>query len=105
LHDALPICPGEPPTKDAAQNLFHNLFFTFERYDLSSVGRMKFNRRLGRKETEGASVLYDAKYFADRKDEESRAVAAAQGEGSDILDVIRVLTEIRNGRGMVDDID
>jgi DNA-directed RNA polymerase subunit beta len=63
--------PGEPPTKDAAQNLFHNLFFTFERYDLSGVGRMKFNRRVGRKEVTGASVLYDAKYFAERKDEES----------------------------------
>src|SRR3546814_1509396 len=46
--------PGEPPTKDAAQNLFHNLFFTFERYDLSTVGRMKFNRRIGRKEVTGA---------------------------------------------------
>ena len=46
--------PGEPPTKDAAQNLFHNLFFTFERYDLSGVGRMKFNRRIGRKEVTGA---------------------------------------------------
>ena len=57
--------------KRQAQNLFHNLFFTFERYDLSSVGRMKFNRRLGRKEVTGASILYDAKYFADRKDEES----------------------------------
>src|SRR5690606_14826697 len=97
--------PGEPPTKDAAQNLFHNLFFTFDRYDLSAVGRMKFNRRLGRKETEGASVLYDGKYFADRKDEESRSLVAENGESSDILDVIRVLTEIRNGRGMVDDID
>ncbi|MCE7031033.1 DNA-directed RNA polymerase subunit beta [Lysobacter sp. GX 14042] len=97
--------PGEPPTKDAAQNLFHNLFFTFERYDLSSVGRMKFNRRLGRKETEGAAVLYDARYFAERKDEESRRLAEANGDASDILDVIRVLTEIRNGRGMVDDID
>jgi DNA-directed RNA polymerase subunit beta len=39
--------PGEPPTKEAAQNLFHNLFFTPDRYDLSAVGRMKFNRRLG----------------------------------------------------------
>ncbi|MDI9239010.1 DNA-directed RNA polymerase subunit beta [Lysobacter sp. LF1] len=97
--------PGEPPTKDAAQNLFHNLFFTFERYDLSAVGRMKFNRRLGRKETEGASVLYDAKYFADRKDEESVRLREACGQTSDILDVIRVLTEIRNGRGTVDDID
>jgi DNA-directed RNA polymerase subunit beta len=42
--------PGEPPTKEAAENLFNNLFFTEERYDLSAVGRMKFNRRVGRKE-------------------------------------------------------
>ncbi|MFC5579487.1 DNA-directed RNA polymerase subunit beta [Lysobacter niabensis] len=97
--------PGEPPTKDAAQNLFHNLFFTFERYDLSGVGRMKFNRRLGRKEVTGASVLYDAKYFAERKDEESARLREACGGMSDILDAIRVLTEIRNGRGTVDDID
>ena len=97
--------PGEPPTKDAAQNLFHNLFFTFERYDLSGVGRMKFNRRIGRKEVTGASVLYDAKYFAERKDEESVRLRNEFGAGSDILDVIKVLTEIRNGRGVVDDID
>ncbi|WP_024891237.1 DNA-directed RNA polymerase subunit beta [Luteimonas huabeiensis] len=97
--------PGEPPTKDAAQNLFHNLFFTFERYDLSAVGRMKFNRRLGRKETEGAAVLYDAKYYAERKDEDSARLREQYGDTSDILDVIRVLTEIRNGRGTVDDID
>ncbi len=44
--------PGEPPTKDAAQNLFKNLFFAEERYDLSEVGRMKFNRRVGRKEVD-----------------------------------------------------
>jgi DNA-directed RNA polymerase subunit beta len=75
--------PGEPPTKDAAQNLFKNLFFTEERYDLSSVGRMKFNRRVGRKEVEGPGVL-------DR---------------ADILDVLRVLIDIRNGKGSVDDID
>jgi DNA-directed RNA polymerase subunit beta len=97
--------PGEPPTKDAAQNLFHNLFFTFERYDLSAVGRMKFNRRIGRKEVTGASVLYDAKYYSERKDEESGRLREQLGNTSDILDVIRVLTEIRNGRGTVDDID
>ncbi len=45
--------PGEPPTKDAAETLFDNLFFSDERYDLSSVGRMKFNRRLGREELIG----------------------------------------------------
>jgi DNA-directed RNA polymerase subunit beta len=97
--------PGEPPTKDAAQNLFHNLFFTFERYDLSGVGRMKFNRRIGRKEVTGAPVLYDARYFAERKDEESARLREQCGGMSDILDVIKVLTEIRNGRGVVDDID
>src|SRR5690554_1347148 len=97
--------PGEPPTKDAAQNLFHNLFFAFERYDLSGVGRMKFNRRLGRREVTGSAVLYDAKYFAERKDEESGRLREAYGDTSDILDVIKVLTEIRNGRGVVDDID
>ncbi|ACF50454.1 DNA-directed RNA polymerase subunit beta [Stenotrophomonas maltophilia] len=97
--------PGEPPTKDAAQNLFHNLFFTFERYDLSAVGRMKFNRRVGRKETTGEAVLYDRKYYGERNDEESKRLVAAHGDSSDILDVIKVLTEIRNGRGVVDDID
>ncbi|MFD0725509.1 DNA-directed RNA polymerase subunit beta [Lysobacter brunescens] len=98
--------PGEPPTKDAAQNLFHNLFFTFERYDLSGVGRMKFNRRIGRKEVEGSPVLYDYKYFADRKDEESVRLREACGpEMSDILDVIRVLCQIRNEGTGVDDID
>ncbi|MFM2289654.1 MAG: hypothetical protein RL684_2797, partial [Pseudomonadota bacterium] len=75
--------PGEPPTKDAAENLFNNLFFNQERYDLSAVGRMKFNRRVGRKEITGSNVL--------AKD--------------DILDVLRVLIDIRNGNGAVDDID
>ncbi|MFX7306600.1 hypothetical protein ABTI71_18865, partial [Acinetobacter baumannii] len=60
---------------------------------------------LGRKETEGAPVLYDAKYFQDRKDDESVRMREMCGDSSDILDVIRVLTEIRNGRGVVDDID
>src|SRR6202051_2890429 len=75
--------PGEPPTKDAAENLFNNLFFNLERYDLSGVGRMKFNRRVGRKEITGAQIL--------SKD--------------DILDVLKVLIDIRNGNGTVDDID
>src|SRR5688572_667891 len=97
--------PGEPPTKEAAQNLFYNLFFTFERYDLSAVGRMKFNRRVGRKETTGAGVLYDHKYFQDRNDEASKALVRKNAQSSDILDVLKVLCEIRNGRGVVDDID
>src|SRR5690242_20010478 len=97
--------PGEPPTKEAAQNLFYNLFFTFERYDLSAVGRMKFNRRVGRKDILGPGVLYDHKYFAERKDETSEAMVKELGETSDILDVLKVLIAIRNGQGTVDDID
>ena len=75
--------PGEPPTKEAAQSLFNNLFFSADRYDLSPVGRMKFNRRLGRDETTGEGTL----------------------SKEDILGVMRVLIDIRNGDGMVDDID
>ena len=97
--------PGEPPTKEAAQNLFQNLFFSPERYDLDRVGRMKFNRRVGRKDDVGPGVLYDSRYFGDRNDENSKSTFAQMGEGSDILDVLKVLIEIRNGRGQVDDID
>ena len=75
--------PGEPPTKESAENLFQNLFFTDDRYDLSTVGRMKFNRRLGREETTGSGTL--------TKD--------------DIIDVLKELIAIRNGNGTVDDID
>ncbi len=75
--------PGEPPTKDAAENLFQNLFFNAERYDISAVGRMKFNRRVGRTESTGPGVLTK----------------------EDIIDTLRTLMEIRNGRGQVDDID
>ncbi|MEI7795119.1 MAG: DNA-directed RNA polymerase subunit beta [Methylococcaceae bacterium] len=75
--------PGEPPTRESAENLFQNLFFTDERYDLSTVGRMKFNRRLGREEIVGSGTL--------TKD--------------DIIDVLKELIAIRNGNGVVDDID
>ena len=69
--------PGEPPTKDAAENLFANLFFNSERYDLSAVGRMKFNRRVGRKEITGTGILYDQKYFSTRTDEGSKKLIAS----------------------------
>jgi DNA-directed RNA polymerase subunit beta len=75
--------PGEPPTKEAAENLFQNLFFNPDRYDLSSVGRMKFNRRVGREDSEGSGIL----------------------DNEDILDVLLTLVNIRNGYGTVDDID
>jgi len=97
--------PGEPPTKEAAQNLFHNLFFTPDRYDLSAVGRMKFNRRLSREATEGPGILFDGRYFGARNDEFSKALCAEHGDSSDIVDALKVLIEMRNGRGTVDDID
>jgi len=97
--------PGEPPTKDAAENLFHNLFFNPERYDLSAVGRMKFNRRVGRADSLGAGILYDAAYFERRVDDAGKALFAEYGQTSDIIDVLKTLVEIRNGNGVVDDID
>ncbi|MEW6313914.1 MAG: DNA-directed RNA polymerase subunit beta [Pseudomonadota bacterium] len=75
--------PGEPPTEDAVTTLFGRLFFSEETYDLSKVGRMKFNRRIGRPELDGAGTL----------------------STEDIIAVIKVLVELRNGRGEIDDID
>ncbi len=77
------IRPGEPPTKDAAKKLFENLFQNNERYDLSACGRMKFNRAVGRREIEGSDTL----------------------DTQDIIDVLKVMISIRNGEGVVDDID
>jgi len=75
--------PGEPPTEEAVKALFYGLFYSAERYDLSVVGRMKFNRRVGRTELEGSSTL----------------------SNEDIIAVIKILVELRNGRGEIDDID
>ena len=97
--------PGEPPTKESAENLFYNLFFNLERYDLSSVGRMKFNRRLDRDAEQGAGVLYDARYFSIQKTEEAQELQDRFGDASDIADVMKTLIDIRNGKGSVDDID
>ena len=165
--------PGEPPTKDAAQTLFHNLFFSAERYDISPVGRMKFNRRVGRSREEGPGIIYDGKYIKsylgyeektagskggklrveskgkwrfkhDVLDEKTGAAIAKRndlatnellqrisgaghesievfqtrrddpkfvdlvseyGEESDIIDALKTLVDIKNGIGMVDDID
>jgi DNA-directed RNA polymerase subunit beta len=97
--------PGEPPTKEAAENLFYNLFFNVERYDLSAVGRMKFNRRLGRKEEKGAGVLYDKRYFASLKTDDAKEMIEQHENDADIADVMKTLIGIRNGKGVVDDID
>jgi DNA-directed RNA polymerase subunit beta len=75
--------PGEPPTEDAVKSLFNSLFFSEDRYDLSAVGRMKFNRRVGRNELEGSGTL----------------------SPEDIVAVIKILVDLRNGRGEIDDID
>ena len=75
--------PGEPPTEDAVKTLFNGLFFSEDRYDLSDVGRMKFNRRVGRDELTGPMTL----------------------SNEDIVAVIKILVELRNGRGEIDDID
>jgi DNA-directed RNA polymerase subunit beta len=97
--------PGEPPTKESAENLFFNLFFNLERYDLSSVGRMKFNRRLDRDAETGAGVLYDERYFSMQKTDEAKELMEEFGQASDIADVMQTLINIRNGKGSVDDID
>ena len=98
--------PGEPPTKDSAETLFDNLFFNPERYDLSAVGRMKFNRRLGREDVIGAPILYDHAYYSSKKkDEAAQALVEQYGAGSDILDVAKEIISIRNGTGQTDDID
>lgn len=75
--------PGEPPTEEAVKALFTGLFYAPERYDLSVVGRMKFNRRVGKTELDGPTTL----------------------SNEDIIAVIRILVELRNGRGEIDDID
>ncbi|OIP17538.1 MAG: DNA-directed RNA polymerase subunit beta [Betaproteobacteria bacterium CG2_30_59_46] len=75
--------PGEPPTEDSVEALFGGLFFSEERYDLSAVGRMKFNRRVGREDLTGNMTL----------------------DNDDIVSVIKILVELKNGRGEIDDID
>ncbi len=75
--------PGEPPTLETAEALFNSLFFDIERYDLSSVGRVKMNSRLGIECSDEERVL--------RKD--------------DILNILKVLVSLKDGRGEIDDID
>ena len=75
--------PGEPPTEEAVEALFNRLFYSADAYDLSKVGRMKFNRRVGRDESIGPMTLTD----------------------DDILAVIKILVDLRNGKGEIDDID
>ena len=75
--------PGEPPTLDTAETLFRGLFFDPERYDLSAVGRVKMNARLGMETEDTVRTL----------------------RSQDILEVVRILVELKDGRGEIDDID
>ena len=75
--------PGEPPTEDAVEALFNRLFYNPDTYDLSRVGRMKFNRRVEREDPTGPMTL----------------------ENDDIVAVIKILVDLRNGKGEIDDID
>ncbi|MGE3781825.1 MAG: DNA-directed RNA polymerase subunit beta [Alphaproteobacteria bacterium] len=75
--------PGEPPTLETAETLFNSLFFDAERYDLSAVGRVKMNSRLGVDAEDTVRVL--------RK--------------QDILAILNVLVDLKDGRGEIDDID
>src|SRR4051812_31595886 len=84
--------PGEPPTLDTAEALFNGLFFDLERYDLSSVGRVKMNSRL--------SVLTEDRFDPKGADDQTRVLRK-----EDILAILMVMTELKDGRGEIDDID
>jgi DNA-directed RNA polymerase subunit beta len=81
--------PGDPPTLETAKTLFNNLFFNAERYDLSKVGRLKLNY----------------KFYRDVPDEERPGLDLTVLTPQDILETVRHLIELKNGRGSVDDID
>jgi DNA-directed RNA polymerase subunit beta len=146
--------PGEPPTEDAVQSLFNGLFFAEERYDLSAVGRMKFNRRigapsesswqlrfrslalpreaedelmayfgrapemkLGKVSLEGLASEAEAQAVVEKMFQDLKAKGIDRSKldvkveqrftlsPKDIVEVIRILVELRNGRGEIDDID
>ncbi|MCB1966700.1 MAG: DNA-directed RNA polymerase subunit beta, partial [Candidatus Accumulibacter sp.] len=144
--------PGEPPTEEAVEILFNGLFYSDDRYDLSAVGRMKFNRRVARKDVVEYKIM--VKHVPSKRDGIVRLLTDALGEAAaveaigelghgpravaenlteaaalelfeqlkaagasgevreqltlsprDIVEVIKLLVELRNGRGEVDDID
>ena len=94
--------PGEPPTADSVENLFEGMFFKHERYDLSSVGRMKFNKRAYPKNAEQfAPWMQKLQGHIDHNSDEGESILSKE----DILAVVGILIELRNGRGEIDDID
>ena len=95
--------PGEPPTEDAVETLFNGLFYSEERYDLSGVGRMKFNRRAYPEHTDEKSPGWIQRFY------QRVGQVGTEGAGTlsndDLLAVVGILVELRNGRGEIDDID
>ena len=95
--------PGEPPTEDAVEALFHGLFFNEDRYDLSVVGRMKFNRRAYPNKQEERSATWLRQFYERVGPQVDQGANVLSND--DILSVVGVLLELRNGRGEIDDID
>ena len=94
--------PGEPPTADSVENLFEGMFFKRERYDLSNVGRMKFNKRAYPKNSDQfAPWMQKLQTHIDHNSDEGETILSKE----DILAVVGILIELRNGRGEIDDID
>ncbi|WP_293813624.1 DNA-directed RNA polymerase subunit beta [uncultured Aquitalea sp.] len=96
--------PGEPPTEDAVEALFQRLFFSEETYDLSRVGRMKFSSRTYQYKFDDKTPEWFRSLIGD-KFAGRREVTDGTLSTEDIVSVIAILTELRNGRGEVDDID
>jgi DNA-directed RNA polymerase subunit beta len=95
--------PGEPPTQDAVETLFKGLFYSEERYDLSAVGRMKFNRRAYPEKIEEKTPGWLRRFY--QRCGSHGAEGAGTLSNDDILAVVGILVELRNGRGEIDDID
>jgi len=95
--------PGEPPTEDAVETLFNGLFYSEDRYDLSAVGRMKFNRRAYPEKIEEKAPGWLRRFHAQVGAQ--GVTGSATLSNDDILAVVGILVELRNGRGEIDDID
>jgi DNA-directed RNA polymerase subunit beta len=113
--------PGDPPTAEQAQNLFDNLFFNPERYDLSKVGRLKLNYKFHREiveplEERERELVAEIEEAGDKKAEKLQAELDEVREQlepwqiqtlreEDILETVGYIIELKNGRGSIDDID
>src|SRR5947207_2875035 len=95
--------PGEPPTEDAVETLFNGLFYSEDRYDLSAVGRMKFNRRAYPEKIEEKTPGWLRRFYARVGSQGAEGLGTLPND--DILAVVGILVELRNGRGEIDDID